>query len=135
MTNEIVALVQARAKTAVRRVAVPTGFAVVGVLFLLFTIGALFAALFFWLEPTQGPIVASLIVAGVALVIAIVSFLPVLIKRKPPPAPPPSDAALPQLVGLMARSAPSLAPRQLIAAATLLAAALVISGVGKNKKK
>jgi Putative Actinobacterial Holin-X, holin superfamily III len=135
MTNEIVALVQARAKNAVRSVAVPAAFAIVGILFVLFTIGALFAAFFFWLEPTRGPIVAALIVAAVALAIALLAFLPLVIKRKPPPAPQQSDAALPQLVGLMARSAPSLAPRQLIIAATLLAAALVISGMGKSKKR
>ena len=133
MKNEIVALVQARAKTAVRRVAIPAAVAVVGGLFVLFTIGALFAALFFWLEPTQGPIFASLIVAAVALAIALVAFMPVLIKRSPPPPPPPADTALPQLVGLMSRSATNLAPRQLIVAATLLAAALVISGMGRKK--
>jgi Putative Actinobacterial Holin-X, holin superfamily III len=127
MTNEIVALVQTRAKAAILRVAVPAAFAVVGGLFLLFMIGGLFAALFFWLEPKQGPVIAALIVAGVALVIALVAFIPLMVKRAPPPPPPPSDAALPQLVSLMARTAPTLGPRPLLAAAALLAAALVIA--------
>lgn len=133
MKNEIVAFVQTQAKTAVRRVAVPTAFAVVGGLFVLFAIGSLFAALFFWLELQYGAIVAALIVAAVALAIAIIAFLPLLVKRPPPPPPPPSEAALPQLVSLMARTAPRLAPRQLIIAAALLAAALVISGRGQKK--
>ena len=135
MTNEIVALVQTRAKTAVLRVAIPAGFAVVGALFVIFAVGALFAALFFWLEPKAGPIVASLVVAGLAVILALLSFLPILIKRTPSPVQKPSDPALPQLVGLMARTAPNLAPRQLIVAATLLAATLVISGMGKSKKR
>ena len=60
MTNQIVAFAQAQAKTAVRRVAVPTAFALAGGLFLLFAIAGLFFALFFWLEPEHGPAAASL---------------------------------------------------------------------------
>jgi hypothetical protein len=77
MTNQIVAFAQAQAKTAVRRVAVPTAFALAGGLFLLFAIVGLFFALFFWLEPQHGPAAASLIVAAVALGLALVAFLPV----------------------------------------------------------
>lgn len=135
MKNEIVGLVQAQAKSAVRKVVVPTAFAAVGGLFLLFMIAALFVALFFWLEPTQGAVTASLAVAGAALVLALIAFLPLMLKRSPPPPPPrQADAALPQLVGLMSRSAGKLGPRQLVVAATLLAAAVVISGLGQKKQ-
>ena len=132
MTNEIVAFAQAQAKTAVRRVAVPTGFALAGGLFLLFAIVGLFFALFFWLAPEHGPAAASLIVAAVALGLALVACLPVAFRRRPPPPPPP-DPMLPQFVSLMARTAPSLAPRQLIVTAAVLGIALVLTGRGQKK--
>ncbi len=132
MTNEIVAFAQAQAKTAVRRVAVPTAFALAGGLFLLFAIVGLFSALFFWLEPQHGPAAASLIVAAVALGLALVAFLPVAFRRQPPPPPPP-DPMLPQFVSLLARTAPSLAPRQLIVTAAVLGAALFLTGRGQKK--
>jgi Putative Actinobacterial Holin-X, holin superfamily III len=130
MTNEIVAFAQAQAKTAVRRVAVPTAFALTGGVFLLFAIVGLFCALFFWLEPQHGPAATSLIVAAVALGLAAVAFLPVAFRRQPPPPP---DPMLPQFVSLLARTAPSLAPRQLIVTAAVLGVALVLTGRGQKK--
>ena len=56
MKNEIVAFAEAQAKTAVRRVAVRAAFALIGGLFVLFAVAALFSTLFFWLEPELGPI-------------------------------------------------------------------------------
>src|SRR5271165_723795 len=105
MTNEIVAFAQAKAKTAVRRVAVPTAFALTGGLFVLFAIAGLFSALFFWLEPEHGPVAASLILTAVALVLALLAFALLAFRRQPPPPPPQQDAMLPQFVSLMARAA------------------------------
>ena len=130
MTNQIVAFAQAQAKTAVRRVAVPTAFALAGGLFLLFAIVGLFFALFFWLAPEHGPAAASLIVAAVALGLALVAFLPVAFRRRPPPPPTP-DPVLPQFVSLLART--NLAPRQLIVTAAVLGIALVLTGRSQKK--
>src|SRR5260370_18660989 len=120
MQNEIVAFARRQATRAVRRAAVPAAFALAGAILFLFAVAGLFAALFFWLEPEHGPLAASLIVAVVALVLGLLALLPLVIKR---PKPPP-DTTLPQFVSLMARSAPGLAPRQLILTAVLLALAL-----------
>jgi hypothetical protein len=131
MGNEIVAFARARARAAVRRAAVPAAFAVVGALFVLFAVAGLFAALFFWLEPTLGPISACLIVAAVALLLAIIAFLPLALRRKQ--GRPPADAALPQFISLLARSAPSVAPRHVVATAALVAVALLFSARGQKK--
>jgi hypothetical protein len=133
MRNEIVAFAQAQAKTAVRRAAIPTAFALTGGLFVLFAIAGLFSALFFWLEPEHGPLAASLILTAVALVLALLAFLPLVFRRRPPPPPPRQDAMLPQFVSLMARTAPGLGPRQIIFAAALLAVALVFTGRGQKR--
>jgi Putative Actinobacterial Holin-X, holin superfamily III len=132
MRNEIVAFAQAQAKTAVRRAAIPTAFALTGGIFVLFAIAGLFSALFFWLEPEHGPLGASLILAAVALVLALLAFLPLVFRRRPPP-PPPQDAMLPQFVSLMARTAPGLGPRQIIFAAALVAVALVFTGRSQKR--
>jgi hypothetical protein len=132
MTNEIVAFAQARAKTAARRAAVPAAFALVCGLFVLFAVAGLFAALFFWLEPEHGPAGAALICAAIALVLAILASLPLLFKRRTQP-PPAYEGSLPQFVSLMGRTAPNLAPRQLIVAAALLGVVLALSGQGKKK--
>jgi hypothetical protein len=131
MANEIVAFVQAQARTAARRAAVPAAFALAGGLFGLFAVAGLFAALFFWLEPDHGPIAASLIVTAVAIALGILAVLPLMFKRSPPPPPP--DAALPAFVSLVARSAPSLAPRQLIVTVALLGVALIFTARGSKK--
>jgi protein-S-isoprenylcysteine O-methyltransferase Ste14 len=132
MTSEIVALVQAQAKAAARRAAVPAAFALVAGLFMLFAVAGAFAALFFWLEPHRGPVAAALICAGIALVLAILTMLPLLFKRRKP-SPPPYGRSLPQFVSLMAKNAPTLAPQQLIVAAALIGAALALSG-RRNRK-
>jgi hypothetical protein len=132
MANELVAFAQAQAKAAARRAAVPAAFALVGGLFVLFAVAGLFAALFFWLEPEHGPVAAALVCAAIALVIAILASLPLMFKRRRPP-PPPYEGSLPQFVSLMARTAPDLAPRQLILAAAVLGVALVLSARGNKK--
>jgi hypothetical protein len=126
MRNEIVAFAQTQVRTAVRRAVVPAAFAAAGSLFAVFAVAGLFGALFFWLEPDHGPLVASLAVTAVALVLGVLAFLPLAFKRQPPPQLQ-EDGALPQFVSLMARTAPSLAPRQLIATAALLALAVVFA--------
>jgi uncharacterized membrane protein YhaH (DUF805 family) len=132
MTNELVALAQARAKRAARRVAIPAVFALMAGLFVLFAVAGLFAALFFWFEPEHGPIAASLICAAVAIVLTIVSLLPLMFKRRRP-APPPSEGTLPQLVSLVAKTAPNMEPRQLILTAAVLGVALILSARGNKK--
>ena len=132
MTNEIVAFAQAQAKKAARRAAVPAAFALVCGLFVLFAVAGLFAALFFWLEPEHGLVAAALICAAIALVLAILASLPLMFKRRRPP-PPPYQGSLPQFMSLMAKSAPSLAPRQLIVTAALIGVALVLSARGSKK--
>ena len=131
MLNELVALAEAQAKKAARRVAVQAAFALAGGLFALFAVAGLFAALFFWLEPERGPIVAALICTGVAILLAIVAAAPLAFKRRP--APPPPEPALPQFVSLMAKAAPGLGPRQLVVTAALLGVALALSVRGNKK--
>ncbi len=131
MTNEIVAFVRAKARTAVRRAAVPAAFALVGGLFVIFAVAGLFAALFFWLEPDRGPLAASLIVTAVAIALGILAFLPLMFRRSAPPSPP--DATLPAFVSLLARSAPNLGPRQLMMTAALVGAALIFSSRPSKK--
>jgi hypothetical protein len=132
MTSEIVAFAQAQAKTAARRAAVPAAFALVAALFALVAVAGAFAALFFWLEPHRGPAAASLICAGVALVLALLMILPLMFKRRRPSRPP-YEGSLPQFVSLMAKTAPRPAPRQLIVAAALIGVAVVLSGRGNRK--
>ena len=133
MLDEIVAIAQARAKSAARRAATSTAFAVDGGVFVLFAVCALFAALFYWTEPERGPVAASLICAAVAIVLAIASLMPLMFKRRPPPPPPASEGALPQFVLLAAKGASRLTPRQLVVTAALLGAALVLSARGEKK--
>jgi len=134
MTNEIVGYVREQVASSVRRAAAPAAFALIGALFVLFAVAGLFAALFFWLDPDHGPVSASLICAGVALVLAIVAVLPLAFKRSRPAAPPREDDALPRFVNLMAKSAPGLAPRQLILTAAIVGAALILSSRGAGRK-
>ena len=131
MTNELVALAQARAKAAARRAAVTAAFALVGAVFALFALAGLFAALFFWVELELGPIAAALICAAVAIVLAILALLPLAFKRRsaPPTAP---EGALPQFVSLLAQTAPRLAPRQLLVTAALIGVALALSRGNKK---
>ena len=121
MTNEIVAFAQARAKAAVRRVAVPAAFALVGGVFVLFALVGLFAALFFWLElelwadrrlaDLRGGRDRSRDAGAAA--------------ARHVQAPSSAAAAglggtLPQFVSLLAQRAPRLAPRQLVVTAALV---------------
>jgi len=135
MKNELVAFAQRQATIAVRRVAFPAAQALVGAIFLLLAVAGMFAALFFWFEPKYGPLTASLIVTGVAFVIGIIVLLPLAFKRSPKPPPPGPDAMLPNFVSLLARSAPTLAPRQLALTAVLLALALGLMARGPSEGK
>jgi len=132
MANEIAAYVQAQVKARVRRAVTPAAFAATAGVFVLFAAAGLFAALFFWLEPEHGPVAASLICTVVAIVLGLIAAAPLLIGRRAPP-PPQQGAALPQFVSLMARTAPGLGPRQVIVAAALIGAALVLSARGGKK--
>jgi hypothetical protein len=132
MTNEIVELVRQEAAAAMRRAITPMAYAAIGAIFALFAVAGLFTALFFRLAPDFGPIVAALICAAVAFVLAVIAFLPLLVKRKKPPRPP-TDGVLPQFVALMAKSTPTPGPRQLIVTAAVIALALFLSA--RNGKK
>jgi len=131
MIREIVAFARTEAKAAARRAAASAAFALVAGLFVLFAIACLFAALFLWLEPRHGPIIAALVCAGVALFLAILALLPLMFRRRPPPPPP--EASLPQLLSLMAKAAPNLGPRQLVLTAALIGVALALSARGSKK--
>ena len=133
MVNEIVAIAQQQAQAAIRRAAVPAALGVVALVLFLFALFALFAALFFFEMPIYGPLAAALIVAAVALVLALLAALLMRIGRRP--KPPPADTTLPQLVSLLAQSAPSLAPRQAAWAAVLLALALGLMARGSSAGK
>ncbi len=131
MINQFFAFAEAQAMAAAQRFAAPAAFALAGWLFALFAVAGLFAALFFWIQPELGPIPAALICAAIAIVLAILALLPLTFRRpRPQPA---SEGALPQFVSLMAKTAPSLAPRRLIVTAALLGVALVLSA-RPNKK-
>src|SRR5271157_5417885 len=131
MINQIVAFTQARAKAAARRAAVSAASLLAAGAFALAAAAGLFAALFFWVEQGLGPIAAGLICAGAAIVLSIVSLVPLMFRRRPPP--PPADPILPQFVSLMANTAPKLTPRQLIVTAALLGAALALSARRQNE--
>jgi hypothetical protein len=140
MPNHIVALAQQyaqqQAQAAIRRVTVPAAFGLVAAVFFLVVLVALFAALFFWLAPHYGPLVAALVVAAVALVLGLLALTPLMVKRRPPPQPAPSPTA-PQLVSLLAQTAPSLARQRPVLTAILLAGALgfLARGSSGDKKK
>lgn len=119
MNSEIVAFAQRQVTMAVRRAAVPAAFALVGAVLILFLVAGLFAALFFWREPSHGPLDASLILSAVALVLGLLALLPLVLKRRHrPPAP---ARTLPQFVSRVARTSPGITRRQLIVTALLLA--------------
>jgi hypothetical protein len=140
MPNSVVALAQQyaqqQAQAAIRRVTVPVAFGLIAAVFFLVVLVALFAALFFWLAPHYGPLVAALVVAAVALVLGLLALTPLLVKRRPPPQPAPSLTA-PQLVSLLAQTAPSLARQRPLLTAILLAGALgfMARGSSGDKKK
>jgi hypothetical protein len=131
MINGIAALVQQQAKTAARRALTPVAFALIGGLFVLFALAGLFAALFFWLEPDHGPIAASLICTAVAIVLALIAFLPLMFRRRPPPSQ--LDGTFPQVASLIAKTVPKLGPRDIIVTAALLGVALIFSTRGTKK--
>ncbi len=122
MKSEIVAFAQRQASVAVRRTVVPAAFGLAGAALFLFAAAGLFAALFFWLEPSYGPLGASLMLSAVAFVLGLLALLPLVLKRRQRPQAPAST--LPQFVSLLARSTPGLAPRLLIVTAVLLALTL-----------
>jgi len=106
--------------------------------FFLLAVAALFSALFFWLEPLYGPPIAAVIVAAVALVLGFLTTLPLMVKRRPQPAPAPaSGATLPQVVSLLAQSASSLGPKQsaLTALVLVIALGLMARGSSEGKKR
>jgi hypothetical protein len=135
MVNQIVAIAQEQAQAAVRRAAIPAALAVVALVLFLFALFALFAALFFWEMPIYGPIAAALIVAAVAFVLAIVALMLTRIGRRPKPPPPAPDPLVPQLVTLLAQTAPSLGPKTTAWSAVLLALALGLMARGSSAGK
>ena len=133
MINELVALAQAQAKTAARRIAIPAAFALIAGLFVLFAVAGLFAALFFWFEPEHGPIAAALICAAVAIVLAIAGAAAAHVQAAARAAAAGGGRRCRSSSSLMAKTAPGLEPRQLIVTAALLGVALVLSARGNKK--
>jgi Putative Actinobacterial Holin-X, holin superfamily III len=134
MVNQIVAIAQEQAQAAIRRAAIPAALGVIALVLFLFTLFALFVALFFWLMPIYGPLTAALIVAAAAFVLAVVALLLTRIGRRPKPPPPP-DPMVPQLVTLLAQTAPSLGPRTTAWSAVLLALALGLMARGSSARR
>ena len=126
MVGDIVSLARAQAGAAIRRALLPAALGLAAGVFVLFALGAAFAALFFWLEPTHGGGGAALIVAAVALALAILSLLPLAFTRRPPPRSRP-DETLPQIASLVARAAPGLQPKQLLTAAAIITALVLVA--------
>jgi hypothetical protein len=137
MGNMIVEIAQQQAQAALRRAVIPAAIAVVALVFFLFALVGLFAALFFLEEPIYGPRSAALIVAAVAFALGLVAVLFLFVGRRPKPAPtpPPTESTLPQLLTLLAQAAPSVAPRQAAFAAALLALALGLMSRGSSTEK
>jgi hypothetical protein len=134
MRNVIAEVAQRQAQAAVRRAVVPAAIAFVALVFFLFALVALFAALFYLAEPIYGPRSAALIIAAVAFVFGLVAVLFLVVRRRPKPAPQP-DTTLPQLVTLLTQAAPSVAPRQVAFAAALLALAIGLMSRGSSTDK
>ncbi len=137
MRNEIVAIAQQQARAAIRRAAIPAALGVIALVFFVFALVALFAALFFFEEPIHGPRDAALIVAAVASVLGFVALMFVIYggRRPKPTAPTAADPSVPRLVSLLAQTAPSLGPRQLALTAVVLALALGLTARGPPTKK
>jgi len=135
MVNQILAIAQEQAQAAIRRAAVPAALGIVALVLFLFARFALFVALFFWQMPIYGPLGAALIVAAVAFVLAVIALLLTRIGRRPKPPPPAVDPTLPQLVTLLAQTAPSLGPRTTAWGAVLLALALGLMTRGSSARK
>jgi len=136
MRNYIVGLAQQyaqeKAQTAVKRVAIPTAFALTAAVFFLIVLLALFAALFYWLTSLYGPIIAALVVAAVALVLGLIALLPLLIGRRAPLPPPAPSSTTPQFASLLAQTAPAVALKRPLLSVLLLAAALGMMARGSS---
>ncbi len=137
MQNNIVSFAQQyaqeKARTAVKRVAIPAAFGLIAAVFFVVVVIALFAALFYWLTSLYGPITAALLVAAVALVLGLVALLPVVVRRRP--APPPPAPNPPQFASLLAQTAPALALKRPLLSAFLLAVALGMMARGSSAGK
>ena len=134
MSNLIAEIAQRQVEVAIRRAIVPAALGIIALVLFLFTLAALFVALFFWVEPAHGPLVGALIVAGAALVLAIVAVLAITLRPRPKPAPAQSSS-LPQVASLLAQSAPALASKRPLVTAFLLAAALGLMAFGSSSQK
>jgi hypothetical protein len=135
MRKVIVEIAQQQAQAAIRRAVVPAAIAAIALVFFLFALVALFAALFFLEEPIYGPRSAALIIAAVAFVLGLIAVLFLVVRRPPKPSPPAPDATLPHLVTLLAQAAPSVGPRQAAFAAALLALGLGLMSRGSSTDK
>jgi Putative Actinobacterial Holin-X, holin superfamily III len=134
MGNLIADIARQQAEVAIRRAAIPAALGVVALVLFLFALGGLFVALFYWEEPAHGPLIGALIVAGVALILAVMAVLVLTMRRRPPPPPAPNPT-MPQVVSLLAQTAPSLAPGRPLLTAVLLAVALGLMARGSSTDK
>jgi ABC-type Fe3+ transport system permease subunit len=136
MIGDLLKLAGEQARASIRGAATPAIFILVAAGFALVGGAALFIALFFWLAPAYGPVVATLAVAGLAFVLALAAALPVLFRKRraPPPAPPLPDV-LPTLIAALPEVARALGPRTLAVGAIVAALVLGFAARSSDDKK
>ncbi|RBP07360.1 putative superfamily III holin-X [Roseiarcus fermentans] len=133
MIETVIAFIREQASASLRRAAGPAALALIAALFVVFAVAGLFAALFFWLEPAHGAVVAALLCAVAAMGIALVCALPIVFRPRRPP-PQPTEGALPQILMLLTKASSSLTPRQMIVTAAVVGFALFLSARGAARK-
>jgi uncharacterized membrane protein (DUF485 family) len=102
MWHSLVGLADDQARSAARRFAWPVTLILIGAAFVILALAGFFAALFFWLASSHGPVVAALVVACLAFLAAFACVVPILVNRanrSPAPATQISSfaAALPKV--------------------------------------
>jgi hypothetical protein len=134
MIGDLVHLVGDRARASIRGAATPAIFTLLAVGFVLLGVAAIFVALFFWLAPAYGPVSATLAVAALAFVLALVAALPVLFRKRRAP-PPPAPDLLPTLIAALPEVARALGPKTLAVGAVLAALVLGFAARPPGDKK
>jgi uncharacterized membrane protein (DUF485 family) len=106
MWRSLVGLADDQARSAAQRFALPVTLILVGAAFVILALAGFFAALFFWLAESHGPVAAALVVACLAFLAAFACVLPLVIKRANRPPEPATQvsgiaAALPKIAPLI----------------------------------
>lgn len=101
----------------------------------LFGVAGLLGALFLTLAEFWGPINSALALSGFSFVLAAAVSFPLWRPRRRRPPPQPQQPPLADLIASVARSAPSLTPKQMALGAVLAALALGLMAGGAQPKK